>query len=99
MLHAIQAWANVPSKFLQGAKTISTPFKAGILCVGNPTERLEVLFCDAARTATSSVSIAAEGTVSAAQVRTYQYWYLHPGGVSPCGNGSNSSNAVRAILQ
>lgn len=98
-LHAIQARANVPGIFLQGATAISVPFKDGLLCVGAPTERLQIAFTDAAGAATSTSSITTEGHVSPGDTRVYQYWFRDPGGVSPCGTGSNFTNALEISWQ
>ena len=83
-----------PGMFVQGGAAVSLPFKDGRLCMGTPTERLEVAFTDAGGNAVSTVDIAAAGNLFAAQpLRYYQYWYRDPV-VSPCGTGSNFSNAL-----
>ncbi|MCA9310876.1 MAG: hypothetical protein KDA21_06700, partial [Phycisphaerales bacterium] len=61
--------------FLQGATTIQTPFRDGVLCVGNPTERLQFVSTDSGGMAKSTASIVTEGVVSAGQTRQYQYWF------------------------
>ena len=81
------ARANQPAMLLQGTTPISLPFRDGILCMGSPTERIEVLFTDATGFAQSASDVAAEGAVGASDFRGYQVWYRDPS-VSSCGTGS-----------
>ena len=64
-----------------------------MLCLGNPTQRLEVLFIDANGQATTSNPIAASSGAQPGDQRLYQVWYRDPV-ISPCGNGSNFSSGV-----
>jgi FG-GAP repeat protein len=88
-----QARGGQPGIFVQGTVLISAPFKDGILCMGNPTERLEVIFLSATGTGNSVESVVTNGNVSPGQTRHYQFWYRDPV-ISPCGTGSNFTSGL-----
>jgi hypothetical protein len=80
---------------IQGASPIAMQFKDGILCTGTPTERVEFFSLDAQGVGFTTGSIVTNGNVPGpGSSRIYQAWFRNPGGVSPCGTGSNLTHAV-----
>ncbi|MCA8980919.1 MAG: hypothetical protein H6831_06610 [Planctomycetes bacterium] len=92
-LTVTQARPNTTGIFIQGTTQIALPFKDGILCTGNPTERLEVVQLDGTGAAGTTNSIVTGGAVAPGDSRVYQLWYRDPA-LSPCGTGSNLSSAL-----
>lgn len=82
--------------FVQGPIVPTTPFGAGLRCVGAPSVRLETTATDSSGSCTTTVSIVARGAVTSGVTRGYQAWFRDPTG--PCG-ASNWSSALRIDWQ
>jgi len=91
-LHVSGARGGQPGLFLQGLSSVALPFKDGVLCAGNPTERLEVIFLETDGSGSSISDLPLAGQVTSGQTVHYQFWYRDPV-ISVCGTGSNFSSA------
>ena len=69
------------------------PFRDGLFCTNTNSIRLGVEFFAVGGNATWGPGIAALGSFSPGDVRHFQVWYRDPT-ISPCGSGSNLTNAL-----
>lgn len=95
-LHVTGARPNQTGVFLQGGTQVSIPFRDGRLCVGQPTLRLEFVFTSASGSASMSGAYVPVGSPPFSLL-SYQFWYRDPGLGSPCGTGSNLSDALEVL--
>ena len=98
VLVVTQARPGRPGLFVQGANDTAITFKDGLFCLGNPTERLEIITLDAFGSARSTQSILTEGNVFPGQTRRYQLWFRDDG-LSVCGTGSNFTGGLRVAWE
>lgn len=94
VFHLTQGIPGDPALLIEGRSMIASPFRDGILCMGGFTTRLQAVMMDGDGNAATSGSIAGATNLVPGQTRYYQWWYRDPGGVSPCGTGSNFSGGL-----
>ena len=84
-----------PCLFFQGDARVNggsgVPFGDGLRCAGGQSLRLQVLFSDAFGVSVTTVDLAAQGSVSAGEIKRYQSWYRNAD-ISICGYGFNLTN-------
>ncbi len=97
VLHASQARPNQMALFLQGRSSINLPFKDGILCVGAPTERLQIIALNGSGAGSTTISLVTKGAINPGETIVYQLWFRDPGG--PCGTDSNLTGAYEVVWQ
>jgi hypothetical protein len=95
VLSVTGAKPNQPALLLRGGAKIQIPFKDGQLCVGTPTQRLAVTFLDAAGNGTFPDTI--PGPQIPLTTAYHQVWYRDPNPGSPCGTGSNFTDALAVL--
>lgn len=99
--HASSLPNAMPAVLFSGANALAggvgQAFKDGLLCTSGQSLRLGVRFSDATGAASWGPGIAAEGEFTAGSVRFFQVWY-RDAGQSVCGNGSNTSAALRVTF-
>lgn len=96
----VLALSNAPALkstvFVQGPVAPTTPFGAGLRCVGVPSVRLETSTTNSSGYCATTVSIVSRGALVMGVTRGYQAWFRDPAG--PCG-ASNWSSALRIDWQ
>ncbi len=89
-----------PGLYFQGNNAIAggqgIHFGDGLRCAGGGVVRLQVRFAAAGGTSSTSIDIAAKGSVSAGDTKRYQLWYRDPN-TSACGALFNLSNGVEIV--
>ena len=97
VFHMSQGPSNQFSLLLQSSSTRSVLFRDGLICLGNPLHRMELIQLDATGSGSSSVSVVTKGGVVPGDTRYYQQWYRDPAG--PCGLSSNLTNALIVLWE
>jgi len=73
------------------------PFGDGLRCVGGAISRIQVRTANGSGEVSNTLSISNRDGASAGDTRYYQWWYRDTGSGSPCGNGYNTSSALRVV--
>ena len=102
-LHVTGAPDGKPGLILRGAQTVNgvagSPVGDGLLCTTGQTARSQVQIISGGVTTFAEFNGNGFGAESyGAGVPThYQFWYRNPGGISPCGSGSNFSAGATVV--
>lgn len=99
VFHLTQGIPGDPALLVEGRSMMSTPFRDGIFCMGGFTTRVQAAMMDGDGNTATSGSLAVAAALVPGQTRYYQWWYRDPGGLSPCGTGSNFSSGLEVVWE